>query len=44
MYIPLCRYSVISSCWNTMPENRPSFGDLVVSLKDYWDDEHFYVV
>ena len=26
------------------PEDRPTFSDLVVRLKDYWDNEHFYVV
>ena len=26
------------------PKDRPSFSDLVVGLKDYWDSEHFYVV
>ena len=26
------------------PEDRPSFSDLVIRLKDYRENEHFYVV
>jgi len=42
--LSMCRYELITSCWHINPEHRPSFSDLVVRLRDYWDDEHFYVV
>ena len=31
-------------CWEIRPEERPNFQELVTLLKDYWDEEHFYVV
>ena len=42
--LSMCRYEIITSCWHINPTDRPSFSDLVVRLRDYWDDEHFYVV
>ena len=42
--LSMCRYELITSCWHINPEDRPSFSDLVVRLRDYWDDQHFYVV
>jgi len=42
--LSMCRYELIAMCWLMNPKDRPSFSDLVVRLKDYWDNEHFYVV
>ena len=38
------RYTVLFQCWSSLPEDRPSFSELCVHLKDYWDEEHLYVI
>ena len=40
----LSRYTMLTQCWAALPEDRPSFTDLCTQLKEYWDDEHLYVV
>ena len=37
-------YSIIMSCWELKPEDRPNFSDISVLIEDYWDREHAYVV
>ncbi len=44
MTLVLCRYSVVQSCWEESPEDRPNFSELVSkfssclsSMADYFD-------
>ena len=38
----MCRYDIVSQCWQYLPENHPTFKELLSGLKEYWDDEHLY--
>ncbi len=41
----MSRYSVVmAQCWKLLPENRPYFSRLVEELRDYWEEEHAYVM
>ncbi|XP_064389307.1 epidermal growth factor receptor-like isoform X3 [Halichondria panicea] len=42
---PLKLYGVImAQCWQLLPEDRPNFSQLVEELRDYWEEEHAYVM
>ena len=38
------RYEIISCCWRYLPDNRPTFEEILLSLREYWDDAHLYAV
>ena len=33
-YACVCSYGLLQSCWSESPNDRPTFGDLVVSLEE----------
>ena len=35
---------MVGCCWQFMPENRPTFEETLLKLREYWDDEHLYAV
>ncbi len=34
----------MAQCWQLLPEDRPNFSQLVEELRDYWEEEHAYVM
>ena len=44
MYVHNYRYNLMGKCWQFHPEDRPSFNELVLLIKEFWDEEHLYVV
>ena len=38
-----CRFPVVQRCWNILPEERPTFGTLVILLQDYRDEQELYI-
>ena len=38
------RYEIISCCWRYLPDNRPTFEEILLKLREYWDDARLYVV
>ena len=38
------RYALMRQCWHHLPDDRPSFTELTLLLKEYWDEEHLYIV
>ena len=38
------RYMLMRQCWHHLPDERPSFTELMSLLKEYWDEKHLYIV
>ena len=38
------RYEIISCCWEYLPDNRPTFEEILLKMREYWDDACLYVV
>ena len=38
------RYEIISCCWQYLPDTRPTFEEILLKLREYWDDACLYVV
>ena len=36
------RYEIIGHCWQYLPDDRPTFEEILLNLKEYWDDAHLY--
>ena len=38
------RYDILSCCWRYLPDNRPTFEETLLSLREFWDDAHLYAL
>ena len=38
------RYEIIGCCWQYLPDTRPTFEEILLKLREYWDDARLYVV